>query len=201
MTNPELLNRLSELKNKLITGTLALSPSHIADEQLEQELNQLFEYVKQQERLGQVAQAQAQAMRALISGLYLWNGSMENSHTISQDLESSTGSYLHGILHRIEPDYSNAKYWFRMAGGHPYGERLQQDSLNLLRESASVNESFYQRFAQEKSWNPLLFTDMVAAFLQKRSDAEEGSLLERIQAMELNLLLEAALIFKPDQAG
>jgi hypothetical protein len=193
MTNQELVNRLSELVGKLNGSTLALSPSHIVDERLEQELNQLIESVKQQERTTKGTQRHTQAALGLISGLYLWNGSLESSHVISQDLENSTGSYLHGILHRIEPDYSNAKYWFRMAGGHPDGERLQQDTLNLLRESASINETLFQSFANQTGWNPALFTDMAATFLQKRIAGKEGSLLERIQAMELHLLLEAEI--------
>jgi hypothetical protein len=193
MTNQELSSRLSKLMAKLTASTLALSPSHIADDPLEQELNQLLEHVKQQERIGQGGQKHTQAALALIAGLYLWKGNLESSHVISQDLENSTGSYLHGILHRMEPDYSNAKYWFRMAGGHPDGELLQQDTLNLLRESTFINKTLFHRFAQETSWNPALFTDMVAAYLQKRGAKEEGSLLERIQAMELHLLLEAEL--------
>jgi hypothetical protein len=193
MTNQELVNRLSELKGKLTAHKLALSFNHIVDEKLERELNQLTEQVKLKEGSGDGVSKHTQAALAIISGLYLWNGGMESSHVISQDLESSAGSYLHGILHRMEPDYSNAKYWFRMAGGHPDGKRLQQETLNLLRESASFDAALLQRFAQEKAWNPALFTDIVASFLQKHGAGEEGSVLERMQAMELNLLLEAEL--------
>ncbi|MBI1923612.1 hypothetical protein HYR99_05125, partial [Candidatus Poribacteria bacterium] len=48
---------------------------------------------------------------AVQSGLLLWNDALDISHTISQRIENTTGSYWHGIMHRREPDYSNAKYW------------------------------------------------------------------------------------------
>ena len=53
-----------------------------------------------------------QAAHALKSGLLLWNDDLEASHTISQQLHDDTGSYWHGIMHRREPDHSNAKYLF-----------------------------------------------------------------------------------------
>ena len=121
MSNPALASRLTELVDKIITNKLALSLNQIIDKQLDQELDQLLKEVQSQSKLDNAAQKWIEALLALISGLYLWNGSMDNSHKISQDLESRAGSYLHGMLHRIEPDYSNAKYWFRMAGGHPWG--------------------------------------------------------------------------------
>jgi hypothetical protein len=193
MTNQDLVRHLSELVDKMTANKLALSPNQIADEQLEQELTRLTEMVQQQIRTGLISRERSQAALALISGLYLWNGSLDNSHNISQDLENSTGSYLHGILHRIEPDFSNAKYWFRMAGGHPVGELLQQKTLELLREPTSGNEALYRRFMQKMAWHPELLTDMAEAASQTRWIGDEVPLLERIQAMELQLLLEAVL--------
>ena len=55
---------------------------------------------------------------AIKSGLLLWNDALDASHTISQELANATGSYWHGLMHRREPDYSNAKYWFGRVGTH-----------------------------------------------------------------------------------
>jgi hypothetical protein len=194
MTNQDLVSCLSELVDKMTANTLALSPKQIVDGQLEQELTRLSALVQEQKETGLISQERSQAALALISGLYLWNGNMDSSHTISQDLENRTGSYLHGILHRMEPDFSNAKYWFRMAGGHPNGDLLQQKTLEILRESTSGNEALYRKFKQKTTWNPELLTDMVAAAaLQTRGTEDEVLLLERIQAIELRLLLEVVL--------
>ncbi len=54
-----------------------------------------------------------------ISGLWLLAGELDRSHDISQILDSPTGSYWHGIMHRREGDFSNANYWMRRAAGHP----------------------------------------------------------------------------------
>ncbi|MCO8123054.1 hypothetical protein NHH03_15005 [Stieleria sp. TO1_6] len=59
-----------------------------------------------------------------LSGFWLVAGDIHQSHSISQDLGSAEGSFLHGIMHRREGDFGNAKYWFRRVGGHPVLEQL-----------------------------------------------------------------------------
>lgn len=52
----------------------------------------------------------------LAAALYLVPNDLDASHELSQDNHSVIGSYLHGIMHRRERDFSNAKYWFHQAG-------------------------------------------------------------------------------------
>ncbi|WP_283434442.1 hypothetical protein [Neorhodopirellula lusitana] len=61
-----------------------------------------------------------------ISGLWLLAGDLDRSHSISQNDSSAEGSFWHGIMHRRESDYSNAKYWFRRVGSHPVLIRVKQ---------------------------------------------------------------------------
>ena len=58
------------------------------------------------------------------SAILLWLDDLHGSHEISQGISSREGSYWHGIMHRREPDYSNAKYWFRKVPTHPIHEKL-----------------------------------------------------------------------------
>ena len=53
----------------------------------------------------------------LLRGLALlesgdWNG----AHAIAQADPSTLGSWLHGIVHMVEPDQGNSMYWYRHAG-------------------------------------------------------------------------------------
>jgi hypothetical protein len=47
--------------------------------------------------------------RACLAGLWLLYDFLDESHTISQNLGTPTGSYWHGLMHRREPDYDNPK--------------------------------------------------------------------------------------------
>jgi len=40
----------------------------------------------------------------------------EDSHNIAQDIMTSMGSRIHGLLHTIEGDLGNAGYWYSKAG-------------------------------------------------------------------------------------
>lgn len=64
-------------------------------------------------------------MRACcLSGLWLLHNFLDQSHEISQDIHSREGSLWHGIMHRLEGDYWNSKYWYRKVGDHPVFELM-----------------------------------------------------------------------------
>jgi len=72
---------------------------------------------------------------AVKSGLLLWNDALDISHTISTGIiKNQTGIYWHGIMHRREPDYSNAKFWFRRVENPPIFPALRERVLALLDE-------------------------------------------------------------------
>ncbi len=48
----------------------------------------------------------------------LWHtkaGNWDAAHNIAQDISTPVGSWIHALLHLIEGDIGNARYWFRSA--------------------------------------------------------------------------------------
>jgi hypothetical protein len=61
-----------------------------------------------------------------VSGVWLLHDFLDESHTISQSIETPSGSYWHAIMHRREGDFFNSKYWYRRVGRHPVIERVSE---------------------------------------------------------------------------
>ena len=60
---------------------------------------------------------------ACLSGLWLYHDFLDESHSLSQALTTAEGSYWHGLMHRREPDFGNAAYWFRRWADTPSSTR------------------------------------------------------------------------------
>jgi hypothetical protein len=57
----------------------------------------------------------------------------EKAHTIIQNIEDNTGSWIHAYLHRKEGDLSNADYWYHRAGKKRPAITLQEEWENILK--------------------------------------------------------------------
>ena len=124
---------------------------------------------------------------AVKSGLLLWNDALDESHTISQQLNSKTGSYWHGIMHRREPDYSNSKYWFGRVGNHSVFPALRKRALDILADS---NLPDYLEAIQEKeNWDAYQFVDWCQAEAENGREQAIG-FLQKVQIEEIKLLLD-----------
>jgi hypothetical protein len=116
------------------------------------------------------------APEAAMSGLYLYFCAYEESHTISQEIETPEGSFWHGIMHRQEPDAGNAAYWFRRVGQHPI--------FPMLRDGA---ERF--GFRVKETWDPFAFIDSCEGARKKPGSKEEQTAMS-VQLLEWQLLFD-----------
>ena len=119
--------------------------------------------------------------RAALSGLLLLAGQWDLSHHVSQTVASREGSYWHAIAHRIEPDSSNAAYWFRRVGEHPIFKSLREGSAALLGSSKIT-------WQLKKNWDTKLFADWCDE-ARKLPSSEKHRLAREIQQAECNRLL------------
>ncbi|MBM3215209.1 hypothetical protein FJZ36_09880 [Candidatus Poribacteria bacterium] len=128
--------------------------------------------------------------QAFLSGLYLLNDDLWESHRLAMsdsapEVARATLDYWHGIMHRREPDYPNSKYWFRRVGSHELFPQVLSAAQATL---ASTGPTVVDAVRSWKVWNPFAVVDMVE-HLASRSGADV-EVLQTIQAHEMLLLLD-----------
>lgn len=107
------------------------------------------------------------------SALHLWNDSLSRCHALAQDIEDATGGYLHGVMHRREPDYPNAKYWFRRVGRHPLFPDVHREAIK------------WTGHFMASEWDPFRMVDLCE---EAAGDPVLEKALREAQAREMALL-------------
>ena len=101
---------------------------------------------------------------------------LDAGHRIFQDAPGDLGSYWHGMMHRREGDFDNARYWFRRAGALPFFKKLH-------RSAGEVSPLV----ARQVSWDPYLFAGECE---QARFGAENAEECAKVQRAEFDALFD-----------
>lgn len=64
------------------------------------------------------------------------DGDWKKSHNIAQDYSDSTANWIHAVLHKIEGDVWNSKYWYARTAGKTYEDSSDaRDELIIIQNS------------------------------------------------------------------
>jgi hypothetical protein len=98
----------------------------------------------------EIAAAGGQEAMCSRSLLLMAAGDLDQAHRIVQTMSTSEGAYIHGLIHRVEDDFDNARYWFRRAG-------VPSATTEMYRRASVVSTTL----ASRPNWDPFLVTDML----------------------------------------
>src|SRR4051794_10791244 len=159
-----------------------LGPTRRAQTESAAALSPRFESVFKEAGVGRTEQD------LIRSAVLLWHDDLDESHTISQSIESPDGSYVHGIMHRREPDYGNSKYWFRRVGKHATFSKLAEKAAVTIQKAEA--KDLAARLIHRGEWDPFAFVDECERAARLPKQDPRVQVLREIQALEIRSLLE-----------
>jgi hypothetical protein len=124
--------------------------------------------------------------KAMLAGLWLWHDWLDESHKVSQNLETPSGSFWHAIMHRREGDFSNSKYWYARCANHPALATLAVQAAAMINPYPA--DKSLLRIVRD-GFDPNAFVDLVQ-HVHERTDDPHHRLAVELQRLEWRVLFE-----------
>jgi hypothetical protein len=124
--------------------------------------------------------------QAMLSALWLWHDWLDESHHISQSVNSATGSFWHAIMHRREGDFPNSQYWYARCQGHPVLQQLANQAGQIL-HSLPADKALLRVMAG--GWNANAFVDLVRSVESDQRNPKHAAAVS-LQQLEWRLLFD-----------
>lgn len=110
------------------------------------------------------------------AGLVYACDSLHESHMIVQGISGDEAAYWHGMIHRREGDFDNARHWFRRTGALAVYDEIHRKASSV----ASI-------VAAQSNWDPYLFTGLCEQ--EKYGEHELLATCLKLQAIEFQAML------------
>jgi hypothetical protein len=131
----------------------------------------------------------ASEVSAMLAGLWLWHDHLDESHAISQNLPTPTGSLWHAIMHRREGDFWNSKYWYARCRHHPALAEIPVHAESVIQQLPGLRE--VERLTRS-GWDADGFVDLVESVYQTPADPRHAAAV-RLQQIEWQVLFDHCL--------
>ena len=111
------------------------------------------------------------------AGLFYYHNALDDSHKEAQKLEGDAAAYWHGMIHRREGDFDNARYWMRRAGEQPV--------FTEMHDRAGDGAPHMTR---QPDWDPFLFITLCEQF--KYGELDYKKEIGQLQHVEFAVMFD-----------
>ncbi len=111
------------------------------------------------------------------AGLFYYHNALADSHKEAAKTEGDAAAYWHGMVHRREGDFENARYWFRRAGEQPFFQELQSRASDAS-----------PHMARQPNWDTFLLVHLCEQY--KYGEAEYKKEIGHLQKVEFAVMFD-----------